>query len=384
LIILTFVAGLTACATSFAASTPEIPTPPAATTTPAATSTAESLSVPPETATPLPTSTPTPPPTATPLPTPTSTPSLRRLTTGGCCVAPYFSPDGSQVLFLDKPTAAAPVGIYGLTLADPDATPVLVNPTIGYRSPDQAILVTLKGDLANFTNEKTGQRWSVNTSGHRPEFSPDSHQILWTVADTEGPYDRRQSNLWLANLDGSQARLLLSLYGGGLSGWLPDGHRLLLSGRNNPDDDEVTMFIYRLDSGQRVNLFQHKQLRGVGISPGGQWIVYLVTFADNPADNGLWVIKSDGTARRKLDIPGFGAYRWRSDDTLLYIPMRKSTTDSMQLWAIDAATGRSYPLTDPAALPFSGGNGDWAFSPDGRQIIFVSSADQNIWLITLP
>ena len=58
--------------------------------------------------------------------------------------------------------------------------------------------------------------------------------------------------------------------------------------------------------------------------------------------------------------------------------------ESMQLWAIEVATNQSRPLTDPASLSFSISNGDWEVSPDGRQVIFVNSADQNIWLITLP
>jgi Tol biopolymer transport system component len=56
----------------------------------------------------------------------------------------------------------------------------------------------------------------------------------------------------------------------------------------------------------------------------------------------------------------------------------------MQLWAVDVSANQSQPLTDPTSLSFSISNGDWELSPDGQHIIFVNSADQNIWLITLP
>ncbi|MFC1975174.1 TolB family protein, partial [Chloroflexota bacterium] len=155
-------------------------------------------------------------------------------------------------------------------------------------------------------------------------------------------------------------------------------------GRDDPAEEESTLFVYNLKDGQRTNLFSHERLRGTRISPGGRWIAYFLTFSDEPGDNGVWVVNSEGTERHKLDVPGFGAYRWRDDDSLLYIPMRPSAEESMQLWAVDAATGQSRPLTDPASLPFSVANGDWEISPDGRQVIFVNSIDHNIWLMTLP
>jgi len=288
------------------------------------------------------------------------------------------------VLFLDKPTAKAPVGIYGINLAVPDAAPVLVNKIIGFSSPNPVISATLTDNQVYFTNKETNQRWAIDTAGNWPNFSPDGRQMVWLVTDREGPYDRRRSDLWLAALDGSQPRQVLSLYGGGLAGWFSDGQRLLLLGRDKPNDEEVTLFVYNLNSGQRLNLISHKRLRGVEVSPQGSWILYLITFADNPTDNGLWVMRSDGSAPRQLNLPGFGAYRWRNDNTLLYIPMRPVAADSMQLWAVDVATGQSRPLTHPASLSFSIANGDWDVSPDGNQVVFVSSADQNIWLITLP
>ncbi|MBN1991912.1 MAG: hypothetical protein JW953_04365 [Anaerolineae bacterium] len=62
--------------------------------------------------------------------------------------------------------------------------------------------------------------------------------------------------------------------------------------------------------------------------------------------------------------PGLRQYRWRIH--------------------ADALTGLNQPLTNPTTLPFSIANGDWEVSPNGRSIIFVNSADPNIWLLTLP
>jgi Tol biopolymer transport system component len=159
---------------------------------------------------------------------------------------------------------------------------------------------------------------------------------------------------------------------------------LLLIGRDAPWEEEAILFTYHVDTGQRVNLFSHKQIRGGDLSPNGTWVAYFLTFAEEPADNGLWLINIAAGTRRKIEVPDFGGYRWRSDDSLLFIPFRASAEVSMQLWAIDAPTGQVTPLTTPATLSFSISNGDWDVSPDGQHIVFVNSVDQNIWLITLP
>jgi Tol biopolymer transport system component len=314
------------------------------------------------------------------------------LTSGGCCVQPAFSPDSRQVLFIDKPGPDAPIGIYGVDIANPQPTPALVNPTIGFWNFERTIVATLEGDLARFTHQVTGESWTVNTGGNWPSFSPDSSQIVWVATDREGPYDRRQSDVWLADFPPSAplqgeaggGRIVLSIYGGGLAGWFPDGQRILLIGRDDPNEEKQTLFVYDLVNERRTNLFSHKRLRGGEISAGGSWIAFFLSFADDPAENGLWLVSADGATQRQLDVPRFGAYAWRNDDTLLYIPMRAPAETSMQLWAIDAASGQLQPLTDPASLAFSISNSDWEISPDGQHVVFVNSADQNIWLITLP
>jgi hypothetical protein len=69
---------------------------------------------------------------------------------------------------------------------------------------------------------------------------------------------------------------------------------------------------------------------------------------------------------------------------LLVIPVEWDSTAGFRVVEIDAATGTQRPLTDPAVTPLPIGGGDWALSPDGRRIVFVSSEDRNLWLLELP
>ena len=331
-------------------------------------------------ATPLPSPTPTPALT----PTPSPAPQLSQLSQGRCCVQPLFAPNGQQLFFIDKPAPDAITGIYSIDLNKPLSEPILSYQTIGFRNADWTIVATMEGEVAHFVDESRRASWGVDTGGNRPYYSPDSSQILWVATDREGPYDRRQTDIWLANLDGTNPRLIISLLGGNFAGWLPDSQRLALVTRDNPAEEERTLFIYDLVNEQRIDLVREKRIRGIEISAGGGWIAYFIAFTDNPEGNGLWIASSDGAIRRRLNVPAFGAYHWRDDNNLLYIPMRASTEESMQLWEIDVSANTGRPLTDPDSIYFSISNGDWEVSPDGRQVIFVNSADQNIWLITLP
>ncbi|MCB0193661.1 MAG: hypothetical protein KDJ65_17060, partial [Anaerolineae bacterium] len=172
---------------------------------------------------PLPTSSPAANPTATftPLPIVPPEPELRQLVQGGCCVQPFFSPDSQYVLFIDKPDTEAPVGVYGIDLSDPQATPALINDEIGFRSPDRTVVATMNGNLAQFVDETSGERWSIDTDGNWPSYSPDSQQILWEARDPEGPFDARQTDVWVADEKGDNPRLVTTVRGGGVVGWLP-------------------------------------------------------------------------------------------------------------------------------------------------------------------
>jgi Tol biopolymer transport system component len=289
------------------------------------------------------------------------------------------------VLFIDKPSADAPTGIYGVNIAQPEPTPVLVTEMIGFYNYDRSLVATLEGaDLLRLTRVATGESWTLNTKGNPPKFSPDGKRVLWTARDEDGPYDQRVGDIWLSNLDGSQPKQLLTMYGGGFGDWLADSQRFLLVSKLKPNVIEVTLSIYDITKNSQIDLFTERQLRQVKLSTGGRWVAFYAMFAEDATRSGLWLLSTDGQSQRQLDVPRFGAYQWQNDDTLIYLPIRATGETSMQLWAIDAVTARLTPLTDPQQLPFVVGNGDWEVSPDGRQVVFVNSADNNIWLIDLP
>jgi Tol biopolymer transport system component len=219
-----------------------------------------------------------------------------------------------------------------------------------------------------------------NAAGRAVSFSPDSRSILWQAASSSANFDRRVVEVWIANVDGSEARVVARLIGGGVSGWFPDGQRLLVSGRESLADDPYLAALNIADGSVTI-IARGPRLRGGTLSPDGGRVVYQITFSGDPAQDGLWVARTDGSEARRVEV--FGAYRWRSEEKLLMIPLDANAA-SHRLLEVDAASGAARAVSDPAVTPFRVAGGDWSVSPDGNRVVFVSAGDHNLWVIDLP
>jgi Tol biopolymer transport system component len=327
----------------------------------------------------FPTERPTDTPTPTPTITPTPTPVLRQLTNGGCCAMPSWSPDSEQVLFIDRPSHAE-AAVYAVAIDQPQE-PRSTGP-VGLYSPDRS-LIAYPIDVRTIVEKiSTGDRWVIPNNGQALEFSPDSRRVAWEIEAISGPYDERQTDIFMANYDGTDAVKVARVYGGGLVGWLPRGLSMLFMGRPSLSTRERTLTGLDLRTNEAIDLVTAERIAGVGISPGGSWVSYFISFNEDDERNGIWVQRTDGSDARKLDM--WGAYQWRDDSHLLMIPARPSPDQAFEIWDVDAATGEKQKLTAAAVTPLNILNGDWRVSPDGKYIVFVNSADRNLWLLELP
>ena len=320
---------------------------------------------------------PTPLPVASPTATPTPIPKLVQLTTNGCCVEPFWSPDGAQVLFLDKPSADSPAGFWGIR--PEGGEPTLYTDRLGLYSPDMSLLAYPQNGQTVVERLSDGQRWIIPNEGRAISFSPDSSLVVWTAGNSGPPFDTPLRQVWVSDFDGTQPRQVAQVIGGGFSAWFPDG-RILVSGKMDASEPLPSLWAVSLQDGSTTQLATGERLRGVSISPGGSWLAYQKVFDPNPSQNGIWLVNTISGESRRLEL--FGGYRWQDDQHLLLIPL-DTTQPNHQLWQIDAATGIANPMTDPALLPFKVANGDWSVSPDGKKIAFVSAVDRNIWLVNL-
>lgn len=324
-------------------------------------------------------------PTNTLLPTPTSipTPSLIQLTSSGCCVSPFWASDGSGIMFIDKPSGEAPAGIWGVSLSGGSAS--LITTRLGIYSKDMQFLAYPEGEQTYVERITTGERWMIPSRGRAVSFSPDGTWLAWTGGSSGPPFDTAQRQVWISRFDGTEARLICEVTGGGFAGWTPDA-RMVITGRENGTTvvwltKEGNGELEEVCDGNIFEMVRAERLRGVSLSPGGSWLAYQITFSSTPEENGMWVVNTSTLERKKL--PVFGAFRWRDDDSLLVVPLELGQ-DWHRIVQFEAATGEVINLTSPGLTNFKIANGDWSVSPDGRHVAFVSAVDLNVWVIRLP
>jgi hypothetical protein len=303
------------------------------------------------------------------------------------------------VLFIDKPGPDLPTGIWAVDLAQLEPKPSLLTDQVAFYTADLSFRIELKPDTTIIerlstpltggqpaagkdTNPLPGTSWAVPSQGQPISISPGRKHVAWQVSDDDLPFERRTTQVWVADFDGSDPQVVVDLPRGGIGGWISD-EVLLLSGRESLEDQEQILFTLSLVDGRRVELARGKRLRGGLLSPDGEWLAYFVALDEDREQNGLWLVRSDGSTRRKIEPDLFGAYQWRDSKRLIIVPFRPSAA-SHELWELDAETGQTRPLTDPEITPFKIANGDWKVSPNGQYVAFVESRDHNIWVLGLP
>ncbi|MCW5854248.1 MAG: hypothetical protein KIT87_29540, partial [Anaerolineae bacterium] len=340
---------------------------------------------------PRPTATATVPPSPTPSPRPsptaTPTPPIRQLTEGGCCVGPSWSADGTKVIFLDRPAPDDPTGYYAVDITQPGAKPELFQRRIESWTGDFKYIITRGDGFATIERVEDGQKFRINTgrcsvsqpTGCNVSLSPDRALVSWSVtAEATGPFEQRRTRLWVANLDGSNARIVADVFSTRAgSGWFPDNRRLLLTGRANLNSQDIFISVLDLATGKQTELVRGERINRGALSPDSQWLMYSIQFHQKEDLNGLWLIKTDGSEQRKL--PFFGPLAWRKPGKIVYVPLAEAA-DVHQFWEYDVATNTSRPLTDPQTAPLKIAFGDWALSPDGNRVVYVDARDRNLWL----
>jgi len=306
-----------------------------------------------------------------------------RLTSGGCCTQPFWSPDGTQVRYIDRPPGGK-LGIYGVDVDDVKKGPSLISERIE----DSRIV----GDFRVEANDATttlvrlsdGKQWRVPAQGRNVLFSPDFKRIAWSITDDTLSPERQVAAIWVAAVDGSGAKRVASVRRGSLSGWI-SGDALLVAGQDPKSTGEQVLWSLALANGQLTELARAERLRSAVLSPSGRWVVYYTTF-DSGGGNGLWVASTSGGKPKALPRNAFGAYQWRrvgGADRLLIVPFRPEARHH-EFWQLDPQTLKMIPLTNADETPFKIANGDWRVSPGGDYIAYVESRDRNIWVLKLP
>ncbi len=138
--------------------------------------------------------------------------NVRQITTGNCCTSLFWNIDSSEVRFIDQPSLAEPLGVWGVDISQPNASPHLVRERLGIYNEDETLLAypDQERGLAIVERLADGQQWEIDTRESGVSFTPDG-RLLWTKYDSEAPWRARKAEVWLADTDGANAAMLTVL-----------------------------------------------------------------------------------------------------------------------------------------------------------------------------
>ena len=312
--------------------------------------------------------------------------NVRQIKRGNCCTNIYWSQDSTEVRFIDQPTAVEPTGIWGVDVRQPEAEPRFVGDRLGIYNAEKTLVAypdTSEG-IVVVESLADGQRWKIDTDGNGLSFTPGG-QVLWTAYDAEVSWRARAADIWLADVDGRNADILASIRRGGPAAWLSD-RELLVASRIPPQQD-ILLSTLSLEDGTLSKLVQLPRTRGAMFSPDKRYMAYLVRFHADSDKNGLWLLDLQDPTLKSRPLPFFGAYRWRDDRRLIYVPFEPAAT-GLTFYEYDAKTGRTRQLFPQEGTPLelTIANNDWQVSPDGSRIALVAAdgkALDGIWVIDI-
>ncbi|NJO84365.1 MAG: hypothetical protein HC828_17355, partial [Blastochloris sp.] len=265
--------------------------------------------------------------------------------------------------------------IFEYSTADANVTNIVGQAPPPLRSADGTYQIIRDDTGAAFRRLTDNVEWRVETGGAVPSLSSNNSRLLWTRQSeiTLPGQNAPNSVIWISDPYGEGAREVASNPGASAQ-WL-DADRLLISTREGL---ETTFTVYDAAAERSFVLGTWQGVRGLTIAPGGSRLMFYLTYGDDSARNGIYIVDTIEGAEAQ-HMSWFGAWRWRDADRVYYIPFEPDVRQQT-LFHYDISTGESRQLTDPAQQPVLIANGDWSVSADGRTVAFWNAYDFNVWL----
>ena len=114
-----------------------------------------------------------------------------------------------------------------------------------------------------------------------PQISPDGKRIVYVRQFADVMEDKRRSNLWIVNFDGTEHRpLTTGKYSDSSPQWSADGSQLIFISDRDGVAADLRMWVNTGQIAKLTNLTQPPA--GLRWSPDGKWISFTMNVPDKP------------------------------------------------------------------------------------------------------
>lgn len=210
-----------------------------------------------------------------------------------------------------------------------------------------------------------------------PVVSPDGRWVLFSAVDVNLAENTRRSHLWVAPVNGGEAKPITSGVAGETRGrFSPDGKSILFV---SPRDGGSQIWVQPFDSGNGVLSGEPRRVTNLSTeadgalwSPDGKSILFTSEVYPDCPDDACNKERDEAKSRSKIKASIFAKLFYRHWSS--YTRFKRS-----HLFIVSAEGGAAKDLTpgDHDVPPFSlGGQDFYAFSPDGKEVAYTSNIDE--------